>query len=749
MASNFGSFNNQNNDKNDLFLGDSQMATLMRGYDWDTHPLGNPNQWPLSLKTALRIMLHSAHPMFIWWSEELYMFHNDSYVPLIGNKHPAALGAKSNEVWAEIWPQMGAVIEGIMQGDNAFYGEELLVPINRKGFMEETYFTFSYSAMYNDEGRVNGIFCACTEVTETVLAKRRLNVIKDIAAALSGLASLEQAAQAACEVLDGSPEDVPFSLIYLLNEAGTEARLLRQTAGLPREIAPLHINLCKQNGRAKWPFAKVQHTIQPEIVALAEQGLLLEEGNPPVPAQAIIHPIFQQGLAKPESEKSQLLGFFVSGISPRREYDTDYQNFHQLLAGQLANSFSTINSRANVESQKVRLERLFMQAPAAICILDGPNLVYELVNPGYQQLFPDRELLGKPILEAVPEIADNSVYRTIREVYETGKTHEEQALLIPLARPEDGKLEDRYFKYILQARYDAHGQIDGVLAFAYEITELVRSKRQIEESEKRLQATSEELAATNEELAAVNEEVNASNEELSESNQQLLRINSDLDNFIYTASHDLKAPISNIEGLLQALLRSLPAESKALDRIQLITDMMQGSIERFKKTIASLTEITKLQKDNNQQLTLVSIADVVKDVIPDLEPMSVSINARLETAVEDCSPIQFSYKNLRSIVYNLLSNALKYHSPEREPLVQVSCRQEEDFVVLKVQDNGLGMDLLEDTKIFTMFKRLHDHVEGTGIGLYMVKKIIENAGGKIEVESKVGEGSVFQVFFKR
>jgi signal transduction histidine kinase len=751
MGSNFNSLNNQNSDNKNLFPGDSQMAALMRTYNWESHPLGNPDNWPLSLKTGLRIVLHSAHPMFIWWAEELYMFHNDAYLPALGDKHPEALGAGASQMWSEIWPQLGGIVEEVLNGGEAFYAEELLIPLKRKGFMEDTYWTFSYSSMFDDDGKVNGIFCACNEVTETVLAKRRLQTIKDIAEVLVGLPSLEQVCRTACEVLADNSNDIPFSLIYLLEGTGKEARLVGQTADLPQEVAPPVVMLAQPDGLARWPFAAVQRSRQAEIVDLPGSKHLPKGPHSPLSNQAVILPIFLPGSVGPVlagSGKDQLLGFFISGINPGLEYNADYQGFHQLLTGHIASSIAGIKSLAAVEHQKARLERFFMQAPASICILDGPDLVYELVNPGYQQLFPDRELLGKPILEALPEIADNAVYRTFREVYETGNTHEEQALHIPLARPEDGKLEDRYFKYIQQARDDGHGNIDGVLVFAYEVTDLVLARRKAEASERMLRVTSDELAAINEEFAAANEEIQASNEELNESNQQLIRINSDLDNFIYTASHDLKAPISNIEGLLQALLRSLPPEALAAGRTGQITDMMQSSIDRFRKTIANLTEITKLQKENSQDVTLISINEVIEEVIMDLEPMIESTNARLETAIEACTPIRFSPKNLRSIIYNLLSNALKYHSPERTPLVQVSCKETEGYLVLSVRDNGLGMNLSDDSKIFIMFKRLHDHVEGTGIGLYMVKKIIDNAGGKIEVESKVGEGSTFKVYFK-
>jgi signal transduction histidine kinase len=179
--------------------------------------------------------------------------------------------------------------------------------------------------------------------------------------------------------------------------------------------------------------------------------------------------------------------------------------------------------------------------------------------------------------------------------------------------------------------------------------------------------------------------------------------------------------------------------------------MINDSVERFKRTIAHLTEVSKLQKEAHQAVAPVRVAKVIEEVMLDLSPLIEAADARIELAVSDCPTIEFSEKNLRSIVYNLLSNAIKYRSPDRAPLIHVSCHTEPDYYVLAVADNGLGLDLTEGKreKLFAMFKRLHNHVEGSGIGLYMVKKIIDNAGGKIEVESTLGVGSVFRVYFKQ
>ncbi|QKG51400.1 sensor histidine kinase [Hymenobacter sp. BRD67] len=375
-------------------------------------------------------------------------------------------------------------------------------------------------------------------------------------------------------------------------------------------------------------------------------------------------------------------------------------------------------ARQEREAQREQLYALFRQAPAAICILGGDDLVFELVNPGYQDLFPNRELLGRPILDALPEIAGHAVYQGFRDVYDTGVTREEKALLIPLARLGDGELEDRYFNYIQQARRDVHGRIDGVLVFAFEVTEQVQARQH-----------AQAMAA-----------------ELRDTNQQLVRTNVDLDNFIYTASHDLKAPISNIEGLLYLLQEELPPKVAQDAEVGPTLTRMLDAVERFKRTIEHLTDVSKLQKEHAADAVEVNLAAVVEDVRQDLAPLLQATGAKLVVDVPALPAIQFSEKNLRSIVYNLLSNAVKYHSPARPPHVDVRAHVRPGHTVLEVHDNGLGIAPDQLPRLFGMFQRFHDHVEGSGIGLYMVKRMVENAGGRIEVHSQLGAGTTFFVF---
>lgn len=425
-----------------------------------------------------------------------------------------------------------------------------------------------------------------------------------------------------------------------------------------------------------------------------------------------------------------------------------------------------VAAKADAEKQRDRLYSFLMEAPVGIVILDGPTLIYELVNPRYQQLFPGRKFLLKPLYEAMPEIIGSPIADIIDNVYRTGETFEGKEFLISLSRSDDAPPEDTYWNFIYQARRNEKNVVDGVLVFAIDVTDFVVSRKKVEDSRKtieviseklflsnsklenlndELQIANEDLNASNEELQAANEEINVTNEELRSANEKLGQVNSELDGFIYTASHDLKAPILNIEGLVHALKGSLPVSMEDGSIIYQLIEFIEGSVKRFNQTIEDLTSVAKIQKEDFSYTTIISLRDVIDEVLLDLEYM-VKKSEPLIDFDPACSIVTFSRKNLRSIVYNLISNAIKYRHPERRPRISINCRVEDHYHIISISDNGMGMNLKRDNKLFKMFGRLHHHVDGTGVGLHMVKKIIENSGGKIEVRSEVNVGSTFEVF---
>lgn len=522
-------------------------------------------------------------------------------------------------------------------------------------------------------------------------------------------------------------------------------------------------------------------------------------------------------------------------------------------------------AKAQIENERNRLNHLFMQASAPIVILEGPELRFTLVNAAYQQIFPGRELLGKPVLEALPEFEGSDIYFILKDVYRTGETFVARERPLLLARYDNAAPETMYWTFTYQARKNEKGEVDGVLAFAYEVTDQVIARQEVEKAAQRLQLITDampvligyldkeekyqfankayvpwfglnpneiigrhvceilgekaylvikkyigealagkavefeakmayredfikyiktsyipdthngkvhgfytlvtdvteqvearqkieerekETRALAKEIAAANVQLKAANDGLAASNEKLSMINSDLDNFIYTASHDLKAPISNIEGLMSTLIKQFPPEFNSKPLIQKIVTMIESSIDRFKKSILDLTEITKLQKGFEEKSTKVDLERVLEEVKLDLEQMIEETGTKINIKLSDCRYLNFTEKNLRSLLYNLISNAIKYRSPHRQPTIEILTGKADGFCHISVKDNGLGIPETQKGKIFSMFKRVHTHVEGSGIGLYIVKKIIENAGGRIEIESEVGKGSVFKVFFK-
>ena len=249
-------------------------------------------------------------------------------------------------------------------------------------------------------------------------------------------------------------------------------------------------------------------------------------------------------------------------------------------------------------------------------------------------------------------------------------------------------------------------------------------------------------------LRLARDQAQSLNTELRTTNDQLARTNVDLDNFVYAASHDLRAPITNIEGLLALLREQLPVATVRDPEIGPVLAMMQGAVDRFTRTIGELSDVTQLQQPA-PPVTPVALAPVLNDVRLDLQPLLAQPGTRLDVDLDGCKEVAFSARNLRSVLYNLLSNALKYRHPGRPPHVRVGCRVEGDYSVLSVQDNGLGLTPDQQAELFTMFRRLHSHVEGSGIGLYVVKRSVENAGGKVGVVSELGVGSTFSVYFRK
>ena len=333
------------------FAAGGDMADLMRAYDWNSHPLGPVSLWPQSLRTTVGICLESRFPILIWWGSEMFMLYNDAYRTILGNiKHPAAMGQAGAKCWPEIWTVIGPMLEGVLQKGEATWSEDQLLLLDRNGYLEECYFTFSYSPIRDESGEVGGIFTAVTETTEKILGERRLRALQELGARQAESTGAVEACQRATKVLSNYSLDIPFALIYLIDEEGSSARLAASLhIDAESKAAPDRISL-RDNEQTPWPVREVLSSGEPQPIRNLRPPLGKLPGGPwPERAKsAVILPIAAAG-------EKQATGVLIAGVSPRRAYDEKYQAFFALLARNLAAAIA--DARAYADQQK-RMEAL-------------------------------------------------------------------------------------------------------------------------------------------------------------------------------------------------------------------------------------------------------------------------------------------------------------------------------------------------------------------------------------------------------
>jgi signal transduction histidine kinase len=327
----------------DLFAGGGEMGALMRQTDWAKTKLGPVENWPRSLKTMLGVVLGSRFPMLLWWGPDLLHLYNDAYRPILRDKHPASLAEPAAEIWAEVWDVAGPMARSVQEGGPATWIEDLQLFINSGAMAEETYFTFSYSPVPGDDGRIGGILNTVQETTAKVQSERQIQTLHDLAARASDARSEADAYTRVAEVLSGNELDLPFVLLYARTEKPDGVRLAAASRWKP------------DNGTPGWPFAEVVRTGQEAMVD--DLGGALGGRLPPAgswnarPERAIVLPLSRAGQAAPYA-------FFVAGISPHRALDDRYRRFFRRTVDQVATAIDQVRGRETEARWSQELERV-------------------------------------------------------------------------------------------------------------------------------------------------------------------------------------------------------------------------------------------------------------------------------------------------------------------------------------------------------------------------------------------------------
>lgn len=664
------------------------MGDMVAEFDWAETPLGPIESWPESLTTTVGIMLHSKQPMFLWWGPELIQIYNDAYVPSFGvGKHPRALGQRGRECWVEIWPIIGPQIDDVLTQGKACWFEDALVPIFRNGKIEDVYWTYGYSPVFDEAGTIAGVMVICSETTARVQAN-----------------------------------------------ANKEA------------------------------------------------------------------------------------------------------------------------TRVLVEQERERLLRFFSQAPTGICLLRGPDFVFEFANHQYERLVGRRDLVGKALLDALPELRGKGFDDLLRRVVETQEPYYGHEVFVQLAREADeGRetLEDVYCTFIYSPMRTIDGTVDGVSVFALDVTGLVVARKEVEQLAAKVQKSEGELRALAESMPqlawsagpdgvidwynrrwydytgkdpASAEEWNWHQvhdpevlPEVTRRWQQAITTGDDFemeiplrrsdgvfrwhlaravalkdetgavtrwfgtntdvddfkrleaesarlleaaqrdrraaeaaslakDEFLTTASHELRTPLNAILGWARLLRAGQLDPSAYLRGIESIERNAAAQVRLVEDILDGARVITGKLRLEIRPLDLTQLVRAALDAVrPAAEAKSITLSTELDPLA---TRISGDPERLQQVIWNLCNNAIKF--TPKGGSVTVRLKRDGTDVELTVKDTGLGIAPEFLPHVFERFRQGEGSTTrrfgGLGLGLALVRHFVEAHGGSVSAESDgTGEGATFRV----
>ena len=418
--------------RSDPLAGASEMGALIRSIDWSQSPIGAIETWSPALRMMVSILLANRFPLLLWWGPHYIQIYNDAYRPIPGAKHPCALGQPASKCWSEIWHVIGPLIDKPFHGGPATWMEDILLEINRHGFMEESHFTIAYSPVPDETvpSGIGGVLATVHEISEKVIGERRVAALGDLGARVAEARTAEEACAIAAETLSRYARDVPFALLYLIDNPSRQAKLVSATGLADDERLCVPVLNLGQDGEATWPIAGALATETIQIVDNITGWLSKHRVGPwsDPPNMAAIVPIKSNIANKPA-------GVLVAGISSRLKFDGLYRSFFELVASQIATAVA--NARAYEEERK-RAEALAELDRAKTAFFS--NVSHEFRTPLTLMLGPLDDLLrtaGSDLTPAVRgqlEVAQRNGRRLLRLVN----------TLLDFSRIEAGRARARY-----------------------------------------------------------------------------------------------------------------------------------------------------------------------------------------------------------------------------------------------------------------------------------------------------------------
>lgn len=736
------------------------MCERVRDFKWAATPVGTPESWPQSLKSLVVTILECRLPMFIAWGPHFIQFYNDAYRPILGVKHPAALGASTPDVWNEIWPTIGPMWQEVLQG-KAIGFDDFKLTIDRYGYLEDCFFNFSYSPVRDDAGAVAGVLVTFVETTNRVLSERRLNLLDEVSQAMRSVANPQDAMQTAARMLGKHlqvnrcayahvlEDQDTFDLIgdynvgarsivgrYRFTDFGTHVHALMlagspyvnhdvdkdpQTAGtdlgayrLTEIQSVICVPLLK---KGRFVAAMAVHSVQPRHWTSAETNLV----------QAIVERCWESleriradAAVREEARLLELLNRTGSALAAELELD-------KLLQRVTDAATEATGARFGAFFQPVRHPNGDTYLLSTLSGTSGAPFNTES-HPRATPLF-EPTLTGNRVIR-IDDVTKDRRYGHLPPHHGMPQEHlpVRSYLAVPIVSRSGVTLGGLFF---------GHPEPGVFTERSERIASGIAAQAAVAIDNGRLYAESKQAA---QERHALLEGERAARREAE-------RANALKDQFLATLSHELRTPLTAIVGWVHVLRRKLPPTHQDLSRG---LDIIERSANTQTRLVEDLLDMSRIVTGKLRlQKQLVSPSSFVLAAIDTLRPAAEAASIRLQAELHETPGLVLGdLSRLQQVVWNLLANAIKFTPPGGE--IRVAVRGSAGTAAVMVSDTGVGIKPEFIDQVFERFRQADGSTTrrygGLGLGLSIVKHLVEAHEGSIEVFSAgEGQGATFTV----